>query len=104
MPKRSRSIESAPESKVAGTPETTSAQPAAIATPNREHDSATLGPYSGQPMDQQSLAYVAAIQNLQDVLTNSGTHADHTARQVGRCVLCSCGTRVQGRLAKSSAD
>lgn len=34
-----------------------------------------------------------------DVLTGEGAHAGHTREQVGRCVYCSCGARVQGRMA-----
>jgi hypothetical protein len=43
----------------------------------------------------------AAAQFLQDsyeVLTGAGAHAEHEQRQIGRCVHCSCGMRVQGRL------
>jgi len=33
-----------------------------------------------------------------EVLTGTGAHADHERQQVGRCVHCSCGVRLQGRL------
>lgn len=38
------------------------------------------------------------LQDLADMLNGEGRHAEHTQRQLGRCVVCSCGTRVQGRL------
>jgi hypothetical protein len=37
------------------------------------------------------------LANLQAVLDGTGAHAEHERRQIGRCVHCSCGTRVQGR-------
>ena len=51
------------------------------------------------PLPEDALR--AAAQFLNDsyeVLTGTGAHAEHTQRQVGRCVFCSCGMRVQGRL------
>lgn len=36
--------------------------------------------------------------DLADVLRGTGAHAEHERRQVGRCVICSCGIRVQGRM------
>lgn len=38
------------------------------------------------------------IQDLDDMVNGKGDHADHTRKQIGRCILCSCGVRVQGRL------
>lgn len=38
----------------------------------------------------------AALVDLADVLAGTGKHADHERRQIGRCVVCSCGARVQG--------
>ncbi len=35
-----------------------------------------------------------------DMLNKCGAHEGHTLRQVGRCILCSCGKRVQGFLPK----
>jgi hypothetical protein len=37
------------------------------------------------------------IRDLEAVLAGGGDHAGHERRQVGRCVHCSCGARVQGR-------
>ena len=39
------------------------------------------------------------IADLMDVLAGTGRHADHSREQIGRCVHCSCGTRIQGRMA-----
>lgn len=36
--------------------------------------------------------------DLQDLAASTGRHAGHTLEQVGRCVYCSCGDRLQGRL------
>lgn len=36
------------------------------------------------------------LAELTAVLAGTGGHAGHTREQVGRCVYCSCGTRVQG--------
>lgn len=47
-------------------------------------------------MTQQEAA--AVLGQLVDVLRGTGAHADHTRTQVGRCVYCSCGARVLGRL------
>jgi hypothetical protein len=40
------------------------------------------------------------IRDLNDMLIGEGNHKGHKARQVGRCVICSCGVRAQGRLKK----
>lgn len=45
----------------------------------------------------------AAITDLVDVLRGTGRHAEHRREQVGRCVHCSCGTRVQGAMAAARA-
>lgn len=37
-------------------------------------------------------------------LAGTGRHADHVRTQVGRCVHCSCGARVQGRLPAGTTD
>lgn len=42
--------------------------------------------------------HVAWLNNAADVLRGTGEHADHEREQVGRCVHCSCGVRVQGRM------
>lgn len=55
----------------------------------------------GPPVTRQQAA--AALGDLYEVLTGSGAHADHTREQVGSCVHCSCGTRVQGRLTAPAA-
>jgi hypothetical protein len=36
---------------------------------------------------------------LDDLLAGTGEHEGHTREQVGRCVYCSCGQRIQGRAA-----
>lgn len=41
-----------------------------------------------------------ALQDIYDMLHGYGRHEGHTREQVGRCVYCSCGLRVQGYLAK----
>jgi hypothetical protein len=51
---------------------------------------------AGPPVTREQAA--AAVTGLYEVLTGSGAHADHGREQVGRCVHCSCGTRVQGRI------
>lgn len=35
------------------------------------------------------------VKLMQDVLEGTGKHKGHTVRQIGRCVYCSCGDRVQ---------
>jgi len=52
------------------------------------------------PDQQQTQAIIAFLADVTDVLNRTGKHADHTPKQVGRCVICSCGVRAQGRLAK----
>lgn len=53
------------------------------------------------PAAEDALKRAAAefVNDIYEVLTGSGAHAEHEQRQIGRCVLCSCGVRVQGRLA-----
>lgn len=46
----------------------------------------------------------AALAELADVLSSTGKHADHQLRQVGRCAYCSCGARVQGRIAAGTSS
>jgi hypothetical protein len=36
--------------------------------------------------------------DVADMLNGEGRHAGHQQKQVGRCVYCSCGLRVQGKL------
>ncbi len=43
-----------------------------------------------------------ALQDMADMMNGEGGHKDHTQEQVGRCVYCSCGMRVQGTLPKRS--
>jgi hypothetical protein len=38
------------------------------------------------------------VRDLEDMVAGQGAHAEHTRRQAGRCVVCSCGARAQGRL------
>ena len=40
------------------------------------------------------------LSDLYDMLNGTGKHAEHTQSQVGRCVYCSCGLRVQAKLPK----
>ena len=40
------------------------------------------------------------VRDLGDMLMGEGNHKGHKARQVGRCVICECGVRAQGRLKK----
>jgi hypothetical protein len=54
------------------------------------------------PDEEEALKAVGAeyVSDLYGVLTGTGEHAEHEQQQVGRCVFCSCGTRVQGRLSR----
>lgn len=45
----------------------------------------------------------AALAELVGVLDGTGAHAEHERKQVGKCVYCSCGARVQGRMETTSA-
>lgn len=38
------------------------------------------------------------VNDSYEVLTGTGAHAGHERRQYGRCVVCACGLRVQGRM------
>lgn len=38
------------------------------------------------------------LEDAYHLLNGTGDHASHTRKQVGRCVYCSCGKRVQGRM------
>lgn len=91
MPKRSPLTGSSQPSAAGATPATTSDPPASSVP-------AVKGASSAAPRDISH--YEAAIRNLEELLAGTGAHAEHTRKQVGRCVLCSCGTRVQGRMAK----
>jgi hypothetical protein len=51
-----------------------------------------------QATQQPPATLAEQLQDLANMLTGIGRHADHTRRQAGRCVVCSCGVRVQGRL------
>jgi hypothetical protein len=48
------------------------------------------------PTTQEQI--IAALDNAAALLAGTGAHAGHTREQVGRCVYCSCGDRVQGRM------
>ena len=52
------------------------------------------------PAEQDALKQAAAqyIGDMYEVLTGTGAHAEHERHQEGRCVYCSCGIRVQGRM------
>jgi hypothetical protein len=43
---------------------------------------------------------VAGLEDIAAMLESTGAHAGHTLTQVGRCVYCSCGKRIQGKLRK----
>lgn len=47
---------------------------------------------------------LAKLADLVSVLDGSGPHVGHTRQQIGRCVHCSCGTRVQGRITNGSTE
>ena len=38
------------------------------------------------------------LQDLEHMMDSTGPHEGHTLKQVGRCIYCSCGKRVQGTL------
>jgi hypothetical protein len=44
------------------------------------------------------------LADLEDLLAGRGRHADHTRHQAGRYVVCSCGDRAQGRLARQGVS
>jgi hypothetical protein len=52
------------------------------------------------PEEEEELKRAAAqfVNDGYEVLTGTGAHAEHEQRQAGRCVYCSCGKRIQGRL------
>lgn len=51
--------------------------------------------------EKEALLRAAAkwVTDAHEVLTGTGAHAEHTRQQLGRCCFCSCGMRVQGRMA-----
>ena len=52
-----------------------------------------------RPLSDEARRSAAAWMNdAYEVVQGSGAHADHTQQQIGRCVYCSCGERVQGQL------
>ena len=52
------------------------------------------------PEEEAALKRAAAefVNDSYEILTGTGKHAEHEQSQAGRCVYCSCGLRVQGRL------
>jgi hypothetical protein len=46
---------------------------------------------------------IDALGDVVHVLHHTGRHAKHMSEQVGKCVQCSCGIRVQGRLVNTDA-
>lgn len=40
------------------------------------------------------------LQDVDDMIESVGAHTGHTRQQIGRCIYCSCGKRVQGWLPK----
>ena len=57
-------------------------------------------PFEAEAEDPRPERSALALQlhDMADMLDGVGRHATHTQRKVGRCVVCDCGTRVQGRL------
>lgn len=43
---------------------------------------------------------LAAFADVVDVIYGEGEHADHIREQHGKCIYCSCGARVQGKITK----
>jgi len=52
------------------------------------------------PEEEAALKRAAAefVNDIYEVLAGIGEHAAHERSQVGRCVHCSCGLRIQGRM------
>lgn len=48
--------------------------------------------------DAAKRAIAAYLDDMAAMMQGTGQHEDHEQHQVGRCVVCSCGMRVQGRL------
>jgi hypothetical protein len=40
------------------------------------------------------------LADVEEMFNHTGRHEGHTLKQVGRCVYCSCGKRVQGTIPK----
>ena len=55
-----------------------------------------------KPSAEESAAIKDWLADINDMFAGAGAHEGHTLRQVGRCVYCSCGKRVQGTLPKGS--
>lgn len=52
-------------------------------------------------MSPEQQAHIAAwMIDAAEVLERTGAHSEHAQKQIGRCVYCSCGKRVQGRMKK----
>lgn len=52
-------------------------------------------------MDEHETDGIARqLADMADMLNGKGAHENHTQTQAGRCVVCSCGLRAQGKLAK----
>ncbi len=49
------------------------------------------------PPEVKQIAY-DYLKAMDDFLESKGDHEGHTLKQVGRCIYCSCGKRVQGKL------
>lgn len=56
------------------------------------------GWYQLNPPEPGRATLAEQLKDLANMLAGIGRHADHTRSQAGRCVVCSCGVRVQGRL------
>ena len=49
---------------------------------------------------EQAKAVEDWLADVEEMFNHTGRHEGHTLGQVGRCVFCSCGKRVQGTLRK----
>jgi len=56
------------------------------------------------PPPENDAQMMDAIAESLEVLNGTGRHADHEREQEGRCVFCSCGRRVQGRMSTTQPE
>jgi hypothetical protein len=56
---------------------------------------AAAGRKRAKPSPEQMAEIAAGVQDLADMVAGKGRHADHQREQIGRCLYCSCGLRVQ---------
>jgi hypothetical protein len=55
-----------------------------------------MGPEQVKAVEEDWLA------DVEEMFDSTGRHEGHVLSQVGRCVYCSCGKRVQGTLPKAA--